>query len=46
VMVAARARAALMVARRNVSRMTAVRRYAERLRESGVTLAGAVMNGD
>ncbi|NMG31219.1 chain length determinant protein tyrosine kinase EpsG [Aromatoleum evansii] len=46
VMVAARARAALMVARRNTSRMAAVRRYAERLRESGVGLAGSVMNGD
>ncbi|MCC4116428.1 chain length determinant protein tyrosine kinase EpsG [Aromatoleum toluclasticum] len=46
VMVAARARAALMVARRNASRMAAVRRYAERLRESGVGLAGSVMNGD
>lgn len=46
VMVAARARTALMVARRNVSRMADVRRYAERLRESGVGLAGSVMNGD
>lgn len=46
VMVAARARAALMVARRNASRMVAVRRYAELLRESGVGLAGSVMNGD
>ncbi|MCK9986472.1 MAG: protein-tyrosine kinase [Azoarcus sp.] len=45
VMVAARARAALMVARRNASRMTAVRRYAQRLGESGVGLAGSVMNG-
>ncbi|NMG46098.1 chain length determinant protein tyrosine kinase EpsG [Aromatoleum toluvorans] len=46
VMVSARAGAALMVARRNASRMTGVRRYAERLRESGVGLAGSVMNGD
>ena len=46
VMVAARARAALMVARRNASRSADVRRYAERLRESGVGLAGSVMNGD
>lgn len=46
VMVAVRAKGALMVARRNASRMAAVRRYAERLRESGARLAGSVMNGD
>ncbi|BAL23276.1 chain length determinant protein tyrosine kinase EpsG [Azoarcus sp. KH32C] len=45
-MVAARVRGVLMVARRNASRLAAVRRYAERLREAGAVLAGAVVSGD
>lgn len=46
VVVAVRARGALMVARRHASRMAAVRRYAEQLGEAGAGLAGSVINGD
>ena len=45
-MVAVRAKGVLMVARPHVSRVASVRRYARRLNEAGVALAGSVINGD
>ncbi|NMG67408.1 chain length determinant protein tyrosine kinase EpsG [Azoarcus indigens] len=45
-MVAVRTHGALMVARRDRSRMGEVKRYAERLSQSGAVVVGSVMNGN
>jgi len=45
-MVAVRTHGALMVARRDQSRMGDMKRYAERLTQSGAVVVGSVMNGN